>query len=450
MLCTLEKRKRIVTWHMNYLRSALCFTVLSSAVGMDCIARYTNGNATITKQDMNRMAEDIVSKTKYDYNEYPFLKDDGYKDSLKEMIRLAIREKILNEDYIEEMEDIIDDTIGQPATENYLVARMLFRYMVNENLNLNNALERLREVLSKRLSDVETFAKIANVEAIIKRGSSDIVDELKKLDSSSSNMGDDKNKEEKLEKENKSNEKPENANDNNEGSINDLSKKIEEKDKKLSEFSETRAENVNSVFPSRSNTSTEPNTESASEPKLDEDAKPAQDIFEIMKTITPSITDSGKAINETLDSIPSTNKTVVNSVLRNTLDLILKEKEVGNNPIAINWCSAQKSDSHLQEFIPKLSESLVKLSESAKKNSCWYSEELYITNLKNSDGTVSPINTPQKVEIISCNAIVGMNGFNVSKDRLAQIGKIYNEELNNPLVKGKLKKVFFAKGDIGL
>ncbi len=46
--------------------------------------------------------------------------------------------------------------------------------------------------------------------------------------------------------------------------------------------------------------------------------------------------------------------------------------------------------------------------------------------------------------------IVGMNGFNVSKDRLAQIGKIYNEELSNPLVKGKLKKVFFAKGDIGL
>ena len=41
--------------------------------------------------------------------------------------------------------------------------------------------------------------------------------------------------------------------------------------------------------------------------------------------------------------------------------------------------------------------------------------------------------------------IVGMSGFNVSKEKLAKIGKIYNEELNNPLVKGKLKKVFFVK-----
>ncbi len=464
---------------MNYLHAALCLTVLSFALGADCIAKYTDSNTTITTRDIDRMANDMVSKLEYDYDKYPFLKDDGKKDSLKEAISLAIREKIRREANTEGLEDIIDDIIGRPETENYLVARMLFRYMVNENLNLDNAMERLREVLSDRLGDVETFAKVANAEAIIKRSSSDIVNELKKLNNSSSNTEDDKNKEEKLKEENKSNEKPENTNDNNEVSTDDSGAKVEEGDKKPSELSETKAENADSVFPSRSDTSTEPSTESAGEPKLDEYVKPAQDIFEIIKTVTPSTTEPEEAINKTLGGIPSTNKTVVNSVQENTLELILKEKEAGNNPIAINWCDAQKNDNHLQKFIPKISESLAKLSESAKKNSCWYSEELYITSLKNSDGTISPREAPQKVELISCNTIensstdqairelvrmqgvmalltghdvliVGMNGFNVSKDRLAQIGKIYNEELSNPLVKGKLKKVFFAKGDIGL
>ena len=41
--------------------------------------------------------------------------------------------------------------------------------------------------------------------------------------------------------------------------------------------------------------------------------------------------------------------------------------------------------------------------------------------------------------------IVEMIGFNVSKEKLAKIGTIYNDELNNPLVEGKLKKVFFVK-----
>lgn len=463
---------------MNYLHAALCLTVLSFALGADCIAKYTDSNTTITTRDIDRMANDMVSKLEYDYDKYPFLKDDGKKDSLKEAISLAIREKIRREANTEGLEDIIDDIIGRPETENYLVARMLFRYMVNENLNLDNAIERLREVLSDRLSDVETFAKIANAEAIIKRSSSDIVNDLKKLNNSSSNMEGDKNEEKKLEEQSKLNEKPENTNDNDEIPTGSAAK-VEEGDKKTSELSETKAENADSVFPSRSDTSTEPSTESAGEPKLNEYVKPAQDIFEIIETITPSTTEPEEAINKTLGDIPSTDETAVNSVQENTLELILKEKEAGNNPIAINWCGAQKNDSHLQKFIPKISESLAKLSESAKKNSCWYSEELYITNLKNSDGTISPKEAPQKVELISCNTIedsstdqtirelvrmqgvmalltehdvliVGMNGFNVSKDRLAQIGKIYNEELSNPLVKGKLKKVFFAKGDIGL
>ena len=130
---------------------------------INCEATEKLNNYKITEKDINKMTEKIVSDIEYDYEKYPFMEKEEYVNSLKETIRLALREKVINQDNAKSLLDIFDATFGHPETENYMIMRMIYKYMINENLNFADAKERLLEIIEKRLNNIYTFVKIATL-----------------------------------------------------------------------------------------------------------------------------------------------------------------------------------------------------------------------------------------------------------------------------------------------
>ncbi|MBQ9335657.1 MAG: hypothetical protein IJS10_03885 [Alphaproteobacteria bacterium] len=354
-----------------------------------CLTTTHTFSAEITEGTLNKAAEDIMREHEKDYKSEPFLNDTEHMDSLKEAIKLALREKVYTTPGAESLGDIFDNTLGNPATENYLFIRMLFKYMVDEELNIDDAIKRLHDVIENRLDDIEKYAKTANIEKMLKKSSEEIAEKIRKI-------------------------------------------------------SETH------------------------------NVLPARNIFELVKSIEPSVKAPGEAINKILSKIPSTNQTLVQSKAGDTLTFLLNENKSGGKPAVINWRTTKQKAGLLQEYTPEIRESLQKNSQNEQHEQCLYSEKL---NLQSLNGTSDAPRQPHasfKVDLISANAvtnattdqeirelvrmqgvialitghdvlIISMRGFDVSQKRLVEIGKIYNEELNNPLIQGKFKKVMFIK-----
>ena len=345
----------------------------------------------ITEGSITRAAEYIMQKESKDYEGIPFLDTQESIDSLKEAIKLALREKVYTQPGAESLGDIFDNTLGNPATENYLFIRMLFKYMVDEELNVDDAIKRLHDVINNRLDDVETYAKTANVDEMFKKSSAEIA-------------------------------------------------------KKIRKINETR------------------------------NVSPAKNIFELQKSIEPSVKNPEETIKKILGKIPSNKQTSVQSKSGDTLTFLLNEHKAGNKPVAINWRTAKQDAGLLHEYIPEIKESLTKTSKNEQHEPCVYSEKLNLYPSKDISAEKIKQNTPLKVDLISVNAvtnastdqeirelvrmqgvlalitghdvlIISMRGFDVTQQRLVEIGKIYNEELNNPLIQGKFKKVIFIKGE---
>ena len=354
-----------------------------------CLANNHTFCAEINEETINKAAEDIMREHKQEYEGAKFLNDSEHMDSLKEAIKLALREKVYNTPGAESLGDIFDNTLGNPATENYLFIRMLFKYMVDEELNIDDAIKRLHDVIENRLDDIEKYAKTANIEQVFNKSSEEIA-------------------------------------------------------KKIREKHETH------------------------------NVLPARNIFELVKSIEPSVKDSGEAINKIISKIPSTNQTLVQSKAGDTLTFLLNEHKSGSKPAVINWRTTKQKAGLLQEYIPEIQESLQKNSQNEQHEQCLYSEKLNLQSLNGTSGETKQSHSSFKVDLISANAvtnaatdqeirelvrmqgvialitghdvlIISMRGFDVTQKRLVEIGKIYNEELNNPLIREKLKKVIFIK-----
>ena len=135
----------------------------------------------ITKEALDNLAEQLLQANDYDIIEPIDMAPTDYKNSLKEAIKLAIREKVYDKPGAEQLQDIFDNTIGDEATENYLMMRFLCKYMLRERYSLDEALEHLCELFGKRLEDVETFAKTIDVEELLERDSSDLLEALREV-----------------------------------------------------------------------------------------------------------------------------------------------------------------------------------------------------------------------------------------------------------------------------
>ena len=361
-----------------YLVASVCYA---------CVANATEVADGYKKRQINaecidKLVSKLVENKEYSADNNPSLDPEQYKKSIKETIKMAIHEKIKNERSLEHLRDIFDDTIGETSTENYLMARWLFRYMIDEKLSLTDAVKRLKELIDSRISDVETFANQANIENVINQETSSLLNEL-------------------------------------------------------------------SIYA----------------PEIS--ITPAKDIFELIKSIVPSANEPSEAINIALSKIPSSHNTEVLTVSGNVLDYINQEKQRGSKPIAINWRNSNDDCGHLSKYVPGVIESLKNADDMAKSSSYVYSEKLDIvadnsnvqqadlitcriineTNFQNDQAIREIIRMQSVIAIVTGHDVlmIDMIGFNVSPERLAQIGKIYSEEINNPLVRGKLKKIFFIK-----
>ena len=344
-----------------YLVASVCYA---------CVANATEVADGYKKRQINaecidKLVSKLVENKEYSADNNPSLDPEQYKKSIKETIKMAIHEKIKNERSLEHLRDIFDDTIGETSTENYLMARWLFRYMIDEKLSLTDAVKRLKELIDSRISDVETFANQANIENVINQETSSLLNEL-------------------------------------------------------------------SIYA----------------PEIS--ITPAKDIFELIKSIVPSANEPSEAINIALSKIPSSHNTEVLTVSGNVLDY-----------------NSNDDCGHLSKYVPGVIESLKNADDMAKSSSYVYSEKLDIvadnsnvqqadlitcriineTNFQNDQAIREIIRMQSVIAIVTGHDVlmIDMIGFNVSPERLAQIGKIYSEEINNPLVRGKLKKIFFLK-----
>ena len=373
------------------MKKVFIMSCLIASICCACIANATEVSDGYNKRQINaecidKLASKLIENKEYSSENNPSLDPEQYKKSIKETIKMAMHEKIKNEKSLEHLRDIFDDTIGETSTENYLMARWLFRYMIDEKLSLTDAVKRLKDLIDSRISDVETFAKQANIENVINQETASLLNDL-------------------------------------------------------------------SVYA----------------PEIS--ITPAKDIFKLIKSIVPSTNEPSEAINIALSKVPSLNNTEVLSVRGNVIDYINQEKQIGSKPIAVNWRNSSDDGGHLSKYVPGVIESLKNADDMAKSSSYVYSENLDIVVDKSNSNA-----TDQQIDLITCKIVNGSNfqndqeirelirmqsviaivtghdslmidmiGFNVSPERLAQIGKIYSEEINNPLVRGKLKKIFFIK-----
>ena len=370
-------------------------------------AKVTTANSfapqqKITKEGLDNLTEQLVKEKNYDTIKYPHMGTNSYKNSIKEAIKLAIREKAYNAPGAEQLKDIFDDTIGNEETENYLILRCLCKYMLNQGDSLEVAVQRLHELFSRRLQDVEIFAKVADIEQLLKLNSPELVEKLRAL---------------------------------------------------------TPAQTATTAEKSEVKPAS---TTNATVAMIDG----AKDIFEFIKTKMGTEKDYGKTCNELIKQMPVQAKTEILNISGDIINTIAQEKQQGNTPLTVNWRFSGADAGNLHKYVPELPKSLNNATAQAKKSACLLSENLQATKdgsvaISGIDLITTSISDKiladtrsmlgiARLQILMAVLskhnvlIVDLAGLNVHKEQFAILSQIYAKELTNPLIKRKLKKVLFV------
>ncbi len=380
---------------------------IATAYGtVDAKAETINGSTPqqkITKEGLDNLAEQLLKEKDYDdINQYPNMNLPNYKDSINETIKLAIREKTYNDPGAEELKDIFDDTIGDTETENYLMLRFLCKYMLETGDSIEVAIQKLSDIFDERLQNVAIFAKVADIEELLKTDKSELVKKLRELTPQGSATPDEK--------------------------LEDDSEKV---------------------------------TEDSSVTTIDG----AKNIFEFIKTKTGQEKDYIETCNELIKQIPPQTKTEVLQISGNIIDKIVSEKQQGNTPLAVNWRLSATDAGNFQKYAPELSKNLNNASVTAKESICLLSENLQATTNGTITSDIDLITTTINDKILSNQKsmlviarlhilmavlskhdvlIVDLAGLNLPKEQFATISQIYTNELMNPLIKDRLKEVLFV------
>ncbi len=360
--------------------------------------------AKITKEGLDNLTEQLLKSKNYDTVKYPHMATTNYQNSVREAIKLAIREKTYNAPGAEQLKDIFDYTIGNEETENYLLLRFLCKYMLKQGCSLDVAVQYLHELFSRRLQDVEIFAKVADIEQLLKQNSSELVEQLRIL---------------------------------------------------------TPAEPATTAEKSEATLAVTSNSTAAT-------IDGANDIFEFIKTKMGAEKDYGKTCNALIKQMPVQAKTEILNIQGDIINTIANEKRQGNNPLAVNWRFSVADAGNLQKYVPELSKSLNNASVQAKKSACLLSKnlraikdgsaaivgiDLITTSISNQ--ILSDIKSMlgiARLQILMAVLskhdvlIVDLAGLNIPNEQLATICQIYAKELTSSLIKGKLKKVLFIIG----
>ena len=356
----------------------------------------------ITKETLENLAEQLLRANNYDAIEPTDMNSTDYKNSLKEAIKLAIREKVYNAPGAEQLQDIFDNTIGDEATENYLVMRFLCKYMLRERYSLDEALEHLCELFGKRLEDVEMFAKKIDVEGLLGRNLSDLLEELRE---------------------------------------------------------------VTPTGPATTDDASEAKTEVTANSYI-ETIDRAKDIFEFLKTKTGTDDDYVKACDELLKQMPAQYNTEVLDTSEDIVTKVAQETQQGNNPLVVNWRFPETEAGNLQEYIPALSDSLNKTSDEAQESFCLLSENLQAINdepeiisdidLTSTNISNEILSNQKSLQVIARTQIlmallskhdvliIDLAGLNLPEEQSQNIRQIYTKELSNPIINGRLKKLLFV------
>ena len=356
----------------------------------------------ITKEGLDKLTEQLAKEQNYDTVKYPHMATNNYQNSIKEAIKLAIREKAYTAPGAEQLKDIFDDTIGNEETENYLILRFLCKYMQNQGNSLDLATQRLHELFNKRLQNVKIFAKVADIEHLLKQNSSELADKLRAL---------------------------------------------------------TPAEPAVTATKPGAQTVATANATTAT-------MEGAKDIFEFIKSKMGSEKDYGKICNALIQQMPVQAKTEILNISGDIINTVISEKQQGNTPLAVNWRFSVDDAGNLQKYISELSKSLNNASVQAKKSACLLSENLSATkdgvattsgiDLLTTNISVKSLSDVKfmlgiaRLQILMAVLskhnvlIVDLAGLNLPKEQFAIISQIYATELTNPLIKGRMKKVLFV------
>lgn len=360
----------------------------------------------ITKEALDNLAEKLLQANDYDIIEPIDMDPTDYKNSLKEAIKLAIREKVYDKPGAEQLQDIFDNTIGDEATENYLVMRFLCKYMLaKKGCSLDEAIQHLRELFDLRLEDVETFAKTIDVEELLERDSSDLLEALRE---------------------------------------------------------------VTPTGPATTDDASEAKTEVTANSSI-ETIDSAKDIFEFLKTKMGTDDDYVKACDELLKQMPAQYNTEVLDTSEDIVTKVAQETQLRNNPLGVNWRFSETDAGNLQEYIPALSDSLKKTSDEAQESFCLLSENLPATNdkpindkpiydidLATTNISSDILSNQKSMQVIARTQIlmallskhdvliIDLAGLNLPEGQYQNIRQIYIKELFNPIINGKLKKLLFV------
>lgn len=338
----------------------------------------------ITGESLAKLAEQLITEHKYNTTEYPALTQDEYKYSIKAAMKAALRENAYVASKSVELKDIFDDVIGNPEKESYLILRFLCKYMISRHYNIEKAIQYLHEMFDERIDDIEIFAKVANVEGLLNQDSAELINKLREL-------------------------------------------------------------------------------------TPDEPIEGAKDIFEFMTEQAGNVKNYEEVCSSLFGQIPRYDTTEMKKVTGDLLDVIVNEQEEGNAPIAINWRASDSDAGVFQKYVPELFDNLNNASSNAKKsNKHLLSRKVTAVIDKNGteaehdiDLITSHINNSlllnhhlliemARMQIFFAAIskhdvlIIDISGMNIQPNEIDEIHNIYQKQLANPLVKGKLKKVLFV------
>lgn len=338
----------------------------------------------ITDESLDKLAEQLVTEHKYNTTEYPTLIQEEYKHSIKAAIKAALRENASVASKSVELTDVFDNVIGNPEAENYLILRFLCKYMILKGTSVDDTIRSLRKMFEERIDDIAIFAKVANVEGLLTREPTELINKLLEL------------------------------------------------------------------------TPNEP-------------IEGAKDIFEFMAEQAGSVKNYEEVCSSLFGQIPRYDTTEMKNVTGDLLDVIVNEQQAENVPIAINWRTSDLNAGVFQKYVPELFDNLNNASSNAKKSNKHLLSR-NVTAVINKNGTGAkhdidlitshinnnfPLNDQSWIEMARMQSIfaviskhdvliIDISGLNIPQNEIDKIRNIYKNELANPLIKGKLKKVLFV------
>ena len=446
------------------LLSIFVFTSSVSLANAVYLESNEDGAEAVNKEAVDELTEKLISETKYDDYTYPWVKN--FNSSIKEITKLAVKEKLTPKDEQDDLKRIFDISVGNPSNENYWVALYVLGLARNENLSIDSALEKASKSLESSLSRVESLTE-SEIEAMTSEDSLPIEDYivarlvLTLMTDEKLSLEDAGDKAWELLVSSlkdvrlyitagKIQEIMEMPDTEFEKLLSEV--RTDSNQDRISRDNEYMASNSpDSVFPSRSDSSTQESSEVHQQPEI---IDPAKNIYELF---------GGDAnVNKLLSAVPAKYKTLAVASKGIIPNLLTNERAAGNNPVVINWLVDTNDNGGLQKYAPGVKESLKNHSREGRSNCCLYSPSLItgdatvdlisspqITNQNFSEDNVRYLIVQQYFIALATGhdeIIVPMSGFNVSKRNLVKIGNIYKKELTNSLFKGKFKKVIFVTG----